>query len=703
MLGQIVCFLVLASILWSGFFSRAGDLDAARHGVDDFLDAVAIRRDNSMTLEIPFDIIVSTPSPDTRYVFEYLLTCQSRSQENQGPLYMFNCSVGTPPQTISIAIMTWFPDTQLSSTLNVYSDGTYTTKSGGCINPQIPFSIVYTDMKHPDNPGGSSTHLFNTTFAHYGIDDYTTGVFPSANPDNFSSINATYSLDDLTVAGVALPNFTFIEELQGACASAHCFWNDYLYGPDPDAEDPQESYQLFPNSYWLGLGLPADEAYLWQPGYYGGGSPYPTFLTRLVNQGVIQSPTYSIWLDSDAEKSGHLLLGGVNSKRYQGDLVSLPTSLWNAQLSADGFLESVQLTVGISYLSVTSSTNTTTPIPVPNTFEVALGYLNTAFPQPGWSNLPPSITTAIWDAVGGEYDKSVAPNDAYAVVPCSFLSNSSTLDIVFNGASDLTLSVPMSAITYHNGSGPTFTDGQFAQGCNLAIGASGPGLPSWISNNMMQRLYTVYDLRQNVISVALTDFGSTEDNVVPIPTGGVAAIATGLIDNVSSTPSPTASPAAKSSSSLKVGLGAGLGTGIPVLALALGALYFFFSRRQHTQTPVVVVNNMGDEEKGVTKSNEVGELDGEEDSHSPEVKGGGRKHRESELDASEVPKEVSSPDPSYRLSELPGDGEVKFELDGLALIKQKTGLEPAGNEQRDEHAEVVEQVKYRRDEEGEAH
>jgi hypothetical protein len=100
MLGQIVCFLVLASILWSDSVSRAGNLYAAPHGVDDFLDAVAIRRDNSMTLEIPFDIIVSTPSPDTRYVFEYLLTCQSRSQENQGPLYMFNCSVGTPPQTI---------------------------------------------------------------------------------------------------------------------------------------------------------------------------------------------------------------------------------------------------------------------------------------------------------------------------------------------------------------------------------------------------------------------------------------------------------------------------------------------------------------------------------------------------------------------------------------------------------------------------
>jgi hypothetical protein len=34
-------------------------------------------------------------------------------------------------------------------------------------------------------------------------------------------------------------------------------------------------------------------------------------------------------------------------------------------------------------------------------------------------------------------------------------------------------------------------------------------------------------------------------------------------------------------------------------------------------------------------------------------------------------------------------------------MKQKTGLEPAGNEQRDEDAGVVEQVKYRRDEDGE--
>ena len=94
MLGQIVCFLVLASILWSDSVSRAGNLDAAPHGVDDFLDAVAIRRDNSMTLEIPFDIIVSTLSPDTRYVFEYLLTLSS----------LFS---GKPRATLHVQLQCW--------------------------------------------------------------------------------------------------------------------------------------------------------------------------------------------------------------------------------------------------------------------------------------------------------------------------------------------------------------------------------------------------------------------------------------------------------------------------------------------------------------------------------------------------------------------------------------------------------------------
>lgn len=83
-------------------------------------------------------------------------------------------------------------------------------------------------------------------------------------------------------------------------------------------------------SYWLGLGLPANVASVYTTGN-DAGVQYSTILQEFVNQGYIQSNTFSLWLDPEEMQTGHLLLGGINSKRYKGSLIELNTTMFEAK------------------------------------------------------------------------------------------------------------------------------------------------------------------------------------------------------------------------------------------------------------------------------------------------------------------------------------------------------------------------------------
>jgi hypothetical protein len=84
-------------------------------------------------------------------------------------------------------------------------------------------------------------------------------------------------------------------------------------------------------TYWLGLGPQANVASGWSKND-GSGPRNNTILQAFVEQKQIHSNSFSIWLDDPTKaQSGHLLLGGINSKRYQGSLSNLNTSFYLAK------------------------------------------------------------------------------------------------------------------------------------------------------------------------------------------------------------------------------------------------------------------------------------------------------------------------------------------------------------------------------------
>jgi hypothetical protein len=156
------------------------------------------------------------------------------------------------------------------------------------------------------------------------------------------------------------------------------------------------------------------------------------------------------------------------------------------------------------------------------------------------SYFPPEYVAAIVDAVNAGYDV----HHGAPVVPCSFLQNSSTLDITLAAASNLTFSVPISEITRRNGDGPQFDEGNGNDTCVLAILPTPKGLPNYLSKAMLKNLCLLFDLENNVVSAALTNFTSTHNNVIPVPVGGLSAIPnatfSGNTDSYNSTNSTSA-------------------------------------------------------------------------------------------------------------------------------------------------------------------
>jgi len=123
------------------------------------------------------------------------------------------------------------------------------------------------------------------------------------------------------------------------------------------------------------------------------------------------------------------------------------------------------------------------------------------------------------------------------VVPCSLANNSGTLNYGFGGPGGPKIKVPMSELvlplTVTNGQTPTYQDGTKA--CQLGIQAAG-NLPILFGDTFLRSAYVVYDLANNRIGMAQTDFKATGSNVVEFASMGAqipdAATATATVTGV---------------------------------------------------------------------------------------------------------------------------------------------------------------------------
>ncbi|KAI9890553.1 MAG: hypothetical protein M1814_003893 [Vezdaea aestivalis] len=262
-------------------------------------------------------------------------------------------------------------------------------------------------------------------------------------------------------------------------------------------------YTSFNEAGILGIGYAANEAIISSLSPAPNPRVYQNLPQLLVAQGRIKSNAYSLWLNDLSASQGQILFGGVNTAKYYGSLQSLPI-----QRSARGGNTIREFNIALTGMGISvngrNSSITSSSLPV----AVLLDSGATL------TRLPTDITNVIFAEVNAvPYSRR-----GVYVVPCSLATNTSYLTFTF---SSVTINVPYNemVIDYGDdlpGGRLRFNDGTPA--CVFGILPSG-GNASVLGDTFLRSAYVVYDLDNNQISLANTNFNSTRDDIREIGTG----------------------------------------------------------------------------------------------------------------------------------------------------------------------------------------
>lgn len=241
----------------------------------------------------------------------------------------------------------------------------------------------------------------------------------------------------------------------------------------------------------MGVGFQSGEA-----GAGTGGFTYPNIISVLQSEGLINAQAYSLWLDDLAANTGSILFGGVDTNKYHGDLVALPIQLDSQTQTISSF------TVAWTGLEVTGGGQTSNFSPSsPQPAILDSGTTDTL--------LPDDIANNIFNGVGVLTDPEFGN-----VVPCDRANDDLTFSFTFGGSGGPVVNVSLSEfvtpLLTTDGSQPTFQDGTLA--CTFAIEAAGDN-PILFGDSFMRSAYVVYDLENQQIGLAQTNFDSTQQNV----------------------------------------------------------------------------------------------------------------------------------------------------------------------------------------------
>ncbi|KAK4098634.1 mitochondrial elongation factor g 1-like protein [Parathielavia hyrcaniae] len=256
----------------------------------------------------------------------------------------------------------------------------------------------------------------------------------------------------------------------------------------------------------VGVGYAANEAIVGST--RSSSSIYPNLPVHMVNEGLINTVAYSLWLNDLDASSGNILFGGIDTEKYQGDLTRIV--IYPHQTNPDiytGFYVALTSLEAISSSGRDTLTSESFPIAVVLDSGTTLSYL------------PNDLASQIWTEVGAVYSSRYQ----LAVLPCSMQHSKGYFTFGLGGPSGPRISVTMDelVIDLTMGEAPTFSSGQYEGQDICALGiqnfTSGPYL---LGDTFLRSAYVVYDLVNNEVGIAATDFNSTDSNIVPFPSSG---------------------------------------------------------------------------------------------------------------------------------------------------------------------------------------
>lgn len=250
----------------------------------------------------------------------------------------------------------------------------------------------------------------------------------------------------------------------------------------------------------LGVGYDTNEA---------SASEYPSIIDTMVSQGLINTKAYSLYLDDLQASTGSIIFGGIDSDKYHGSLLQIPI----VPDTANGTKVYAEFSVPLTSFSVTGQAG--------NTSSLTTGAYNQAVILDSGTTLtylPYRLAQLIYDQIG-----AVADNETSNVyVDCGLRDKSpkTTFNYGFgSGSSAITIAVPVSELVFDLGGlfstqgFSTPTNLPFTSVCAFGIMAASGG-PNLLGDTFLRSAYVVYDLKNNLVALAQTNFNSTTSNII---------------------------------------------------------------------------------------------------------------------------------------------------------------------------------------------
>jgi len=387
---------------------------------------------------------------------------ESLSNNVTGGDYIAQVSVGTPPQTLTLLIDTGSSDVwMLASTAdlctNPEAQAYYGT--GGCSSTfdsskSSTFKVVAQgefDITYADNSGAAGDYITDT----FSIGGATIKALEMGLAYNTSSSTGVLGIGyDLNEA------------------------SDSVTSPDPTSSDTSSPFI------------------------------YPSIIDTMVSQGLINSKAYSLYLDDLEASTGSIIFGGLDSDKYHGNLLQIPIVPDEGQNDAPVYAE---FSVAMSSFGITSQSGNTTNLTTPTYQEAAILDSGTTV-----TYLPDRLVELILQLING-YDDSENSGNVY--VDCALRGNSSmTFNFGFGGANGVDIKVPVNELVLDLDDASSLGGYQaprlpFSDVCSFGIMPGGQG-PYILGDTFLRSAYVVYDLKNNLIALAQTNFNSTTSNIV---------------------------------------------------------------------------------------------------------------------------------------------------------------------------------------------
>lgn len=261
------------------------------------------------------------------------------------------------------------------------------------------------------------------------------------------------------------------------------------------------------------------------------GRLYKNLPQQMADTGYIAANAYSLWLNDYFASQGSILFGGVDTAKFNGDLLTVPV------LQEAGLYE--EFIIALSGLSVDGTTLLTeeNALPVLLDSGTSLTYL------------PSSVT----DTLFSHFNTRLNNDAGGAVVNCNLAVENPSVNIVFS-FSGATITVPLDEMVLENG----IRRGKPV--CILGITTAAEGQTPVLGDTFLRSAYVVYDLENNEISLAQTNFNATgTSNVMEIASGdngvpGASPVASVVSVAVTGTSAPRIGGSTSTSTSTAAGV-----------------------------------------------------------------------------------------------------------------------------------------------------